>query len=244
MRNYALAETLHVVQDCPVTVSENPTESQTPPPDHDVDECGSLRERKARLTRQALQDAALELVDEHSLEEVTVAQIAERAGVSTRTFFNYFPTKEDAIVSLSVQAMDSEARRRVVEAQPERENALAEVAYAMRAVFTAIGGEGHNDARMRRLLARYPQLVNRRMEITKDVEAELVELATERLAARGIEFDDPDGPMMALLICKSAMQHTYRTLYRDSGDAPSQDSSDESFAASVKLLPPVIERLS
>ncbi len=56
------------------------------------------RARKKRETRQALRLAALRLVDAQGLEQVTVDMIAAAADVSPRTFFNYFPTKEDALL--------------------------------------------------------------------------------------------------------------------------------------------------
>ncbi|MBW0115847.1 TetR/AcrR family transcriptional regulator [Pseudonocardia abyssalis] len=54
------------------------------------------RERRKQATRRALRSAVLELGLTHGLAEVTVEEIAARAGVSPRTFFNYFATKEDA----------------------------------------------------------------------------------------------------------------------------------------------------
>lgn len=56
-----------------------------------------LRERKKLDTRRALSDAALALAFENGLENVTREDIAERAGVSLRTFSNYFTDKYDAI---------------------------------------------------------------------------------------------------------------------------------------------------
>lgn len=57
-----------------------------------------LRERKKRQTFRTLQAAAWRLVAEHGLDGVTVDEIAAAANVSKRTFFNYFDSKESAIV--------------------------------------------------------------------------------------------------------------------------------------------------
>src|SRR3954462_15856175 len=59
-----------------------------------------LRERKKQATRLAIHEAALRLVSEHGLDRVSVDDIAERADVSPRTFFNYFPAKDDAVLGL------------------------------------------------------------------------------------------------------------------------------------------------
>lgn len=56
----------------------------------------SGRERNKRATRRALRAATLELGLERGLADVSVDEITQRAGVSPRTFFNYFDTKEDA----------------------------------------------------------------------------------------------------------------------------------------------------
>ncbi|NVP72842.1 TetR/AcrR family transcriptional regulator, partial [Vibrio cholerae O1 biovar El Tor] len=56
---------------------------------------------KKRQTRMAMHRAALELVVEHGLSAVTAQMIAERAGVSTRTFFNHWVTKESAILGIN-----------------------------------------------------------------------------------------------------------------------------------------------
>jgi AcrR family transcriptional regulator len=64
-----------------------------------------LRERKKERTRVALEAAAISLFDEHGYDETTVEQIAERAGVSTRTFFRYFPTKADVLLRDQVERL-------------------------------------------------------------------------------------------------------------------------------------------
>jgi AcrR family transcriptional regulator len=54
-----------------------------------------LRDRKKRETRQRLSDIASTLFYERGFDAVSVADVAEAAGVSKMTVFNYFPRKED-----------------------------------------------------------------------------------------------------------------------------------------------------
>ncbi|HEU5211259.1 MAG TPA: TetR family transcriptional regulator [Gaiellaceae bacterium] len=56
-----------------------------------------LRERKKLQTREALRRAAWALFAERGYDATTLADIADAAGVSTRTIFAYFPSKEDIV---------------------------------------------------------------------------------------------------------------------------------------------------
>jgi AcrR family transcriptional regulator len=58
-----------------------------------------LRERKKQKTRAAIQREAVRLFLEQGYDETTIEQIAEAAEISPSTFFNYFPTKEDVVVT-------------------------------------------------------------------------------------------------------------------------------------------------
>jgi AcrR family transcriptional regulator len=75
----------------------SPRELVAAEPEH---EAGGLRERKKVATRHALGVAAMRLAMERGLENVLVEDIAEAAGVSARTFNNYFGSKYEAICAL------------------------------------------------------------------------------------------------------------------------------------------------
>lgn len=88
-----------------MTVPAEPRESAEPE---------GLRERKKRDTRNAIHAAALELVARHGLDGTTVDEISAEAGISTRTFFNYFPTKASAVLGVTVEPLTQEDRERFV----------------------------------------------------------------------------------------------------------------------------------
>ena len=75
-----------------------------------VDQATGLREHKKRQTREALTRAALELFVERGYDETTLAEIAEAAGVSTRTIFAYFSGKEDILFSTLQTVLDALGR--------------------------------------------------------------------------------------------------------------------------------------
>jgi AcrR family transcriptional regulator len=54
-----------------------------------------LRESKKLRTRQEIAEQAMGLFAQRGFDRVTVAEVAAAAGVSEKTVFNYFPTKED-----------------------------------------------------------------------------------------------------------------------------------------------------
>src|SRR6478735_12313602 len=89
-----------------------------------------LRERKKARTREALQEAAMARFARQGFEGTTVEEIAEACEVSPRTFFRYFPTKEDVLFA------DADARRdrllAVLADQPADEPTFAALEAAMR----------------------------------------------------------------------------------------------------------------
>ncbi len=80
-----------------------------------------LRERKKAATRQALYEAAVRQALAHGLERSTVEAIADEAGVSRRTFSNYFTGKEEVLLYGEHQRV--RALVEMVQARPAEEPA-------------------------------------------------------------------------------------------------------------------------
>lgn len=68
-----------------------------------------LRARKKRARLEALVDATHRLAAEHGLDQVTVEAVCAEVGVSVRTFFNYFESKDDAVLGLAHWRIDPAA---------------------------------------------------------------------------------------------------------------------------------------
>ena len=132
----------------------------------------SLRERKKAETRIALEKAALRLAVERGPDRVTVDEIAEAAGVSQRTFFNYFGSKEDAILGNA-----SASTSRLVEelaARPAAELPLVALRAAMHASVDHLQSDPDDWIARNRLVRGHPSLAVRYAARLADLERELV----------------------------------------------------------------------
>lgn len=171
----------------------------------------TLRERKRERTRQALVDAATDLFDRDGYDETTVADIAARADVGTRTFFSYFASKEEllfpAAMDARVQAaVDAIATRRADE-QP------ADV------LLRALRDVGENDPDMvsrlaavrMRLVQTVPAVRRRALQVQLDGEQEIA----RRLHAAFAEDLDEAGAAALVGAFVGAVAGALRVLLAD-----------------------------
>lgn len=74
--------------------------------DRAVSSVRTLRERQVEQVREAIIDAAVGLLESGQLEQMTVPQVAQAAGVSLRTVYRYFPTREDVLAAAGQRARE------------------------------------------------------------------------------------------------------------------------------------------
>ncbi len=145
-----------------------------------------LRDRKKRQTRAALADAAVRLVAEHGLDRVTVDDISAAADVSPRTFFNYFPSKEDAVLGPDPDA-GPRLRARVL-AHPAELSAAAAVREGLLAEVAAELADDRELWSLRmRVVQQHPVLLARLFSGGEALERELIAGIAERV---GLSADD------------------------------------------------------
>lgn len=78
----------------------------------------SLQSRKRQLVRDAIYDAAIELFAKKGFDETTVEEVAEAAGISRRSYFRYFESKDDLLALNTVNC--GEALCEAVKSCPAR----------------------------------------------------------------------------------------------------------------------------
>jgi AcrR family transcriptional regulator len=108
-----------------------------------------LRERRRLATQAEIEHVALDLFARNGSEGTTVDDIAAAAGVSPRTFFRYFPTKEDAALGANRAFDDALAER--LEARVHETSSLADFERAIAAVLAEMVAEAGSVERMLRV---------------------------------------------------------------------------------------------
>lgn len=197
------------------------------------------RERKKQATRAALSDAAVRLSLEHGVEHVTVEQIADEADVALRTFFNYFSSKEEAVV-----AGDAAIAERLVErfrARPASEDVLDALRVAVLAhVDDITTGEQRAALRMMR---RSPSLLPHQLGAYAAAERALARAVAERVAGAAVDVtgeageEESDIGLYPALVAATVMAGIRVAVQRWS------DLGSEDRAALHEIVGEVIDRL-
>ncbi|MCO6006673.1 TetR family transcriptional regulator [Actinoallomurus purpureus] len=158
----------------------------TPPLERSLEQRLGLRERKKLKTRRSIQEHALRLFLEQGYDATTVEQIAEAAEVSPSTFFRYFPTKEDAVLTDEYDPWMLQILR---EQPPELSPVEALRTMLRETMGTMIAGERQRILDRGRLMLSVPALRSRQWEQTRATQRAIVEALAERVGRPAGDFE-------------------------------------------------------
>ncbi|MFM9376005.1 TetR/AcrR family transcriptional regulator [Gordonia sp. VNK21] len=163
----------------------------------------TMRERQRLETLTALHRSATALVREGGLAAATIDAITAQTGIARRTFFNYYASKEDAILGTTAPMVPEEAMAQFLESESgtdEFTRTITLIGAVMRSTREAEVDVGE----IRRLLAEFPELSARQQQHSA---------AAEKLVESAISTHIPDSseaPARALvLLATSVLRYAY-----------------------------------
>lgn len=198
------------------------------------------RRKDAVATSAAIEAAAVDLVLEFGYDAVTVDMICARAGVSQRTFFNHFKTKDNAVIGPGAPSIDERAARAfIVSTGP----LLQEATGLIRIDAGAMAEDPRLLARRIQAVATNPILMARQMERLAAIERDMREIIELRLRTQY-----PDEPAEDLTEQAEILTHVLAGVMRyigqswarqvEAGGAPAIDPAaiSASLSAAVRKL--------
>ncbi|ANP51232.1 AcrR family transcriptional regulator [Streptomyces griseochromogenes] len=187
----------------------------------------TLWDRSRQVAAQAILDTAVRLFAEQGYEQTTIAQIAREAGISQRSLFRYFGTKEDLVCG------DQEALGLLLKRTVEQQPAEVSVWDALRAGFEVVLTADHTPERvleLSRLIFDTPSLHARYIEKRLRWQAELVPVIQARLGTGS--GPAVDAPAKAIVATVFACVDTASELWaRSDGRLDLADLYDQCLAA-------------
>lgn len=145
-----------------------PRQSQEPPRE-------TLRERKKRLTREAIFEAARRLFTERGFEDVTVAEIADAANISVKTLFTYVRSKDELLFGGEPNVLDA-----IVTAVVDRRVGQTPLVAAANALLAAVDDKNGGLAAFQRAIGASPAARSRLRAMWDETEDALTGALTAR----------------------------------------------------------------
>lgn len=194
-----------------------------------------LRERKRLGTRRAIQHAALSLTIERGFDQVTIDEVSQVAGISPRTFFNYFDSKDAAVVGEIPPLSDGNQVEAFVHAGPA-EDILIGIAGLFLSAAAEEEGEDREIHQLRKVVLRdHPHLLGLRMAGMRTAESALYEVVVRRLVRDEPQLASDEEAIfergwLITLTALAALRHAWRCWAESDGAGPLDDRIRLSFA--------------
>ncbi len=171
-----------------------------------------LRARKKLERRRCIETAAIDLFEANGYDRTTIEDIAAKADIAPRTFFYYFPSKEDVV--LADYAGRLERITSELEQRPPAEPAWA----ALRAAFVIVAADytTRRDELVRRfaIMADNKSVYARSLQLQAAWEGALADALTDRIGTDGDEILPRLMASAALACMRSSLQHWLATEQR------------------------------
>jgi len=171
-----------------------------------ADSAPGLRERKKRATRVALSRAALRLTLELGWDKVTVEGIAAEVDVSVRTFFNYFSSKEEAVMADTEEQLERVLA--ALRARPADEPILTAIREALVGAMDFPDDEAREWVAQFRLAKREPSLLPYYIARQEIIEDHLVAAIADRT---GTDAEHDLYPTLVAAVASGAVKAAMRT---------------------------------
>lgn len=184
----------------------------------------SHRERKKQATREAIHEAAFDLVDALGLSGTTIEAISERAGVAPRTFWAYFASKEDAVIGRDPEW--AEGMREALRTRPVGEDAVTSLRIVLEGHIVPRLVHAERSVRRKQLVGREPQLMAAEAGAYDEVERALTEAVAERL---GTDSVDDMRPALLVMAASGACRVAHKRWADDQGCVPFETILAEAF---------------
>lgn len=142
------------------------------------------RERKKQRTREALIDAAFRLFQAKGFEATTVEEIADEVDVSSRTFFRYFSSKEDVVLTFQEEQFTTMLEE--LASRPRSEPVMTALRNAAVSVLRACedGDYGFDPERfgcLQEMMESSPAVFGSSLEHGQKKQAEITRVIAERM---------------------------------------------------------------
>lgn len=168
-----------------------------------------LRERKRRETRHDLEMATIKLVASNGIKHTTIDMICKASDVSKRTFFNYFDSKEDAVLGLH----DIEISQSVLIDHAQRYNSADRIVTINALLFRIIGPSiADPTLRSARLdvIRQDPRLLERQLSRMTYVSKRLQTAIEQLFALEGMSPISTEQAEILLAACGSGLRIAIR----------------------------------
>lgn len=184
----------------------------------------SLRDRKKQRTRRKIEQVALDMFEENGFDGTTIDLIAAAADIAPRTFFHYFPSKEDVVLA------DYATRLERIVAALEASPVVEEPWSALRAAFMSVAADYETERgellRRFRIIEATPSVAARNLQI----QATWEDAVTESVAS-WLDLDTAKDlrPRLIAGAALAAMRASLRRWLIDNGQSRLPSHISDSF---------------